>query len=200
MNRRALPAGRRRRVGTAVGVPSAPRARRGPWRSAVGVAYFTNAELRTHDGRTLRFYDDLLKGQDRPHQLHVHGMRRICPGMTAEPRRRAEAARRPRRATSSSYSFHPPARARHAGAAEEYAETFDVKPGWLSSPGLRRMSSCCDDSLGFADSDPVQAPTPSSKSASCASATSRSTLDHGAGAAAPEHSSKTSRQVIPSDS
>ena len=25
-------------------------------------AYFTNALLRTHDGRTVRFYDDLLKG------------------------------------------------------------------------------------------------------------------------------------------
>ncbi len=28
-----------------------------------GAEWFTNVEVNTHDGRTLRFYDDLLKGK-----------------------------------------------------------------------------------------------------------------------------------------
>ena len=28
-----------------------------------GVDYFTNVEVQTHDGRTLRFYDDVMKGK-----------------------------------------------------------------------------------------------------------------------------------------
>src|SRR5216684_4327926 len=47
-----------------------------------GAAYFTNAELRAHDGRTVRFYDDLVKGKIVLINFIYTACGDICPGMT----------------------------------------------------------------------------------------------------------------------
>ena len=44
------------------------RAQNRPW----GAEYIPNLTVTTQDGKPLHFYDDLVQGQDRHHQLHLY--------------------------------------------------------------------------------------------------------------------------------
>src|SRR5260221_11835179 len=54
-------------------------------RSAAGprVGYFPNVALRTHEDKTVRFYDDLIAGKFVVINFIYSGCGEICPGMTA---------------------------------------------------------------------------------------------------------------------
>ena len=47
-----------------------------------GVEWFTNVEVKTHDGRTLRFYDDVMKGKILLINFFFTECDAICPLMT----------------------------------------------------------------------------------------------------------------------
>jgi protein SCO1/2 len=60
-------------------VPAAPEVFRNRW----GANYFPNVELKTHDGKTVRLYDDLLKGKTVAVNLIYTDCKDVCPLETA---------------------------------------------------------------------------------------------------------------------
>ena len=47
-----------------------------------GEAWFTNVPMQTHEGKTVRFYDDLLKGKVAMINFMFTECDGVCPGMT----------------------------------------------------------------------------------------------------------------------
>jgi protein SCO1/2 len=121
-----------------------------------GTAYFTNVELRAHDGRTVRFYDDLLKGKIVLINFIYTECGDICPGMTQNLAdvQKLLGDRVGRDVFMYSLTLQPEADTPERLKA--YAETFDVKPGWLFLTGAPADIETLRRRLGFVDSDPVQ--------------------------------------------
>ena len=121
-----------------------------------GAAWFTNVELRTHEGKTVRFYDDLLKDKIILVNFMYTECGDICPGMTQNLAdvQKLLGDRVGRDIFMYSISLQPehdtPER------LKAYAETFDVGPGWLFLTGAREDIELLRHRLGFVDSDPVQ--------------------------------------------
>jgi protein SCO1/2 len=121
-----------------------------------GAAYFTNAELCAHDGRTVRFYDDLVKGKIVLINFMYTACGDICPGMTQNLAdvQKLLGDRVGRDIFMYSLTLQPeedtPER------LKAYAEIFDVKPGWLFLAGAPADIELLRRRLGFADSDPLQ--------------------------------------------
>lgn len=67
---------------TALATLAAPFAAQAKVTHQAGEAWFTNVTLRTHEGRTVRFYDDLLKGKIVLINFVFTSCSDICPGMT----------------------------------------------------------------------------------------------------------------------
>ena len=61
-------------------LPCAPAAAAPPW----GADYFPNVPLTTQDGKTVRFYDDLLKGKSVAINVFYTGCQDVCPLETAK--------------------------------------------------------------------------------------------------------------------
>jgi protein SCO1/2 len=59
--------------------PAAPKAFRNRW----GANYFPNVELKTHEGKTVRLYDDLLKGKTVAVNIIYTDCKDVCPLETA---------------------------------------------------------------------------------------------------------------------
>ena len=156
MNRRAFLLAGAAASALPAALPTRPARAARPLAQRGGVAYFTNAELRTHDGRTLRFYDDLLKGKIVLINFMYTECGDICPGMTQNLAdvQKLLGDRVGRDIFMYSFTLQPehdtPER------LKEYAETFDVKPGWLFLTGAPADIELLRRRLGFADSDPVQ--------------------------------------------
>src|SRR5471032_54369 len=121
-----------------------------------GADYFTNAELQAHDGRTVRFYDDLVRGKIVLINFMYTECGDICPGMTQNlaDLQTLLGDRMGRDIFMYSLSLQPeqdtPER------LKAYAETFGVKPGWLFLTGGGADIELLRRRLGFADSDPLQ--------------------------------------------
>jgi protein SCO1/2 len=121
-----------------------------------GAAWFTNAEVKTHDGRTLRFYDDVMKGKIVLINFFFTDCDAICPLMT-ENLARVQELLGPRVGTEifmASISLQPEHDTPEVLAA--YAKTYGVGPGWVLLTGKRDEIEVLRHRLGFADSDPVE--------------------------------------------
>jgi protein SCO1/2 len=121
-----------------------------------GAAWFTNAEVKTHDGRTLRFYDDVMKGKIVLINFFFTDCDAICPLMT-ENLARVQDLLGPRIGTEifmASISLQPERDTPEVLAA--YAKTYGVGPGWVFLTGKRGDIEVLRHRLGFADSDPVE--------------------------------------------
>jgi len=121
-----------------------------------GEQWFTNVELRTHEGKTVRFFDDLMKGKIILVNFMFTDCGDICPGMTQNLAdvQKLLGDRVGRDIFMYSISLQPendtPER------LKAYAETFDVGPGWLFLTGAREDVELLRHRLGFVDSDPAQ--------------------------------------------
>ncbi|HXA24596.1 MAG TPA: SCO family protein [Acetobacteraceae bacterium] len=121
-----------------------------------GAAWFTNAEVKTHDGRTLHFYDDVMKGKIILINFFFTECDAICPLMT-ENLARVQELLGPRVGTEifmASITLKPEHDTPEVLAA--YAETYDVGPGWLLLTGKKNDIELLRHRLGFVDSDPVE--------------------------------------------
>jgi protein SCO1/2 len=121
-----------------------------------GAAWFTNAEVKTHDGRTLRFYDDVMMGKIVLINFFFTDCDAICPLMT-ENLACVQELLGPRMGTEifmASISLQPERDTPEVLAA--YAKTYGVGPGWLFLTGKRGDIEVLRHRLGFADSDPVE--------------------------------------------
>jgi protein SCO1/2 len=121
-----------------------------------GAAWFTNAEVKTQDGRTLRFYDDVLKGKIVLINFFFTDCDAVCPLMTENLARVQELLgdRVGNDIFMVSISLQPEHDTPEVLAA--YAKTYGVGPGWLFLTGKRDDIELLRHRLGFADSDPVE--------------------------------------------
>jgi protein SCO1/2 len=126
-----------------------------------GEAWFTNVPLRTHEGRAVRFYDDLLKGKIVLINLMYTRCDNICPGATQNLAYVQEllAHRMGRDIFIYSISIDPQYDTPERLAA--YAKSFGAGPGWLFLTADRRDHiELLRVRLGFKDSDPSQDANP----------------------------------------
>jgi protein SCO1/2 len=121
-----------------------------------GAEWFTNVEVTTHDGRTLRFYDDLLKGKIILVNFFFTECDAVCPLMTQNLAYVQDllANRVGRDIFMYSISLQPEHDTPERLAA--YAKSYGVGPGWLLLTGKPDDIELLRHRLGFVDSDPAQ--------------------------------------------
>ncbi|MGA8196833.1 MAG: SCO family protein [Acetobacteraceae bacterium] len=128
----------------------------GKARSQVGAEWFTNVEVTTQDGRTLRFYADVMRGKILLINFFFTECDAVCPLMT-ENLVRVQELLAPRVGTDIfmvSITLQPEHDTPEVLAA--YARTYGVGPGWLFLTGKRSDIELLRHRLGFVDSDPTQ--------------------------------------------
>ncbi len=121
-----------------------------------GEDWFTNVELQTHEGKTVRFYDDLLKDKIVLVNFMFTDCGDVCPGMTQNLAdvQKLLGDRVGRDIFMYSISLQPDIDTPEK--LKDYADMFDVGPGWLFLTGARDDVELLRHRLGFVDSDPVQ--------------------------------------------
>ena len=123
-------------------------------RSGPRADYFPNVTLYTHEGKAVRFYDDLIRGKLVAINMMYAQCEGICPGMTQNLLRVQKhlGDRVGRDVFMYSISLLPeqdtPER------LKEYADMHHVKPGWLFLTGARADIETLRYKLGFYDNDP----------------------------------------------
>jgi protein SCO1/2 len=121
-----------------------------------GAAWFTNVEVTAHDGRTYRFYDDLLRGKVVMINFFYTDCDELCPLATQNLAAVRELLDARTGAPVSMYSISlRPARDTPERLAA-YARTYGVGPGWLMLTGKPDDIELLRHRLGFVDSDPLQ--------------------------------------------
>jgi protein SCO1/2 len=121
-----------RHIAPASGLNAAPQER------AVALRrYFPNARLRTHDGRTVRFYDDLVKGKKVLINFTYTNCTRTCPLTTANLRKVQDLLgdRMGRDIFFVSLSLDPDQDTPET--LKMYAEHNGAGPGWTFATGSR---------------------------------------------------------------
>lgn len=136
------------RSGSSVQQPAAPLA-------GVGGTRFPNVPLLTHEGREVRFYDDLVRGKVVAINMMYAQWSNSCPATTANLRLVQEmlGERAGRDVHLYSLTLQPeldsPERLR------EYVERHHIGPGWQFLTGARADIEQLRRALGFYDVDPV---------------------------------------------
>jgi protein SCO1/2 len=120
-----------------------------------GAEWFTNVEVKTQDGRTLRFYDDVMKGKILLINFFYTDCDAICPLMTENLVRVQELLgdRVGDEIRMVSISLQPEHDTPEVMAA--YAKTYGVGPGWMFLTGKKDDIELLRHRLGFVDIDPV---------------------------------------------
>ena len=132
----------------------------GPVMPQSGASWFTNARLRTHEGRSVRFYDDLLRGKVVLVNFIFTGCSDVCPGMTQNLAYVQELLRPRLGRDIFMYSLSLDPDNDTPERLAEYARTFGAGPGWLFLTGQKPDMEVLRERLGFKDSDPVQDAAP----------------------------------------
>lgn len=126
-----------------------------PVRASAGSKDFPNVTLYTHEGRPVKFYDDLIRGKVVTFNMMYAQCERSCPVSTANLRQvqKMLGERVGRDVFMYSISLQPeldtPERLR------EYVERHHVGPGWLFLTGARADIDLVRYRLGFYDPDPL---------------------------------------------
>jgi len=123
-------------------------------REKIRARYFPNLNVVTHEGRKVRFYDDLIKGKIVTLNFMYADCEGICPGITANLAKvqKALGDRIGRDIFMYSLTLKP----EHDTPAvlKEYAEMHGVKPGWSFLTGAPADMELLRRKLGFVDPDP----------------------------------------------
>lgn len=119
-----------------------------------GANYFPNVELTDQDGKTHRFYDDLLKGKIVViEQFYTHCID-ICPLETA---RLAQVQKMLGDRVGKDiyfYSISIDPKRDTPPVMKDYAETYHAGPGWLFLTGKKEDIDLINKKLGFQDPQP----------------------------------------------
>ena len=118
-------------------------------------AYFTNSPFIDHEGRPVRFYQDVIHDKVVVLNMMYTACTGICPGNTANLLRVQEALgdRIGRDVHMVSISLLP--ELDPPPALRAYMKRFGVGPGWTFLTGTRRSMDVVRRKLGFYDSDPA---------------------------------------------
>lgn len=128
-----------------------------PLRAATGprANYFPNSTVQTHDGRSLRFYDDVVHGRVVLFNMMYAVCTGICPGNTANLRQvqAALGARLGRDVLMVSMTLQPAFDTPEV--LRDYVKSYDIKPGWLFLTGKPQDMDLIRRKLGFFNDDPL---------------------------------------------
>jgi protein SCO1/2 len=117
--------------------------------------YFPNAVLETHEGKKVRFYDDVVKGN----KIVVFNMMytvctNICPPNTANLMQVREMLGDRMGRDIFFYSLTLQPEIDTPPALQAYARQYGIKPGWTLLTGKRGDMEVIRRKLGFYDPDP----------------------------------------------
>jgi protein SCO1/2 len=133
----------------------APRAEDITSRDRIREKHFPNVQLVTHEGKKVRFYDDLIKDKVVVINFMYAKCEGICPGITTNLVRvqRMLGERVGKDIFMYSFSLKPEQDTPEALA--EYARMHKVGPGWQYLTGAPADLELLRRSLGFTDPDPL---------------------------------------------
>jgi protein SCO1 len=116
---------------------------------------FPNVPLVTHEGKVVKFYDDLIKDKIVMINFMFASCGDICPGMTANLKQvqRELGDRVGKDIFMYSISLEPEKDT--PKVLKSYAEIFHVKPGWTFLTGKKTDIEMLRKQLGFSFSDPA---------------------------------------------
>jgi protein SCO1 len=126
-----------------------------PYLEKFGSSQLPNTALYTHEGKSVKFYDDLVRNKVVAINMMYTDCKRICPGMTANLRQvqKLFGDRLGRDVFMYSISLQPeldtPER------LQEYVNKYHIGPGWLFLTGVPKNIDHLRFRLGFYDRDPV---------------------------------------------
>jgi len=102
-----------------------------------GSGYFTNALLRTHENKQVKFYDDLIKDKHVIIHLMYANCEGVCPAATANLKRLHEALKDRIGRDLFMYWITLKPEEDTPAVLKEYVDMHGVKPGWTFLTGDR---------------------------------------------------------------
>jgi len=123
-------------------------------RERIRQRYFPNLSLTTHEGRTVRFYDDLVKDKIVIFNMFYAKCEGICSPVTRNLVRVQKLLGDRVGKDTFIYSFSLKPKEDNVMALKHYAEMHKVKPGWLFLTGTPEDMELLRRKLGFVDPDP----------------------------------------------
>ena len=124
-------------------------------REGIRERYFPNVPLRTHEDKTVRFYDDLIKGKVVTINFMYGHCERLCPRITSNlvQVQKLLVPRVGRDIFMYSITLKPEQDTPRA--LKEYARMHGAGPGWLFLTGNPDDVELLRRKLGFTDPDPA---------------------------------------------
>jgi len=116
--------------------------------------YFPNTIVQTHDGRKLRFYDDVVRGKVVVFNMMYSVCTGICPGNTANllQVQHALGDRLGKDIFMVSMTLQPEFDT--PKALNDYVKSYGIQPGWTFLTGQPREMEVIRRKLGFFNDDP----------------------------------------------
>src|SRR2546426_10278505 len=123
-------------------------------REVIRSRYFPNVTLTTHEGRKVKFYDDLIKDKIVTINFMYADCEGVCPGITMNLAKVQKALGD--RVGRDIFMYSLTLKPEHDTPAvlKEYAEMHGVKPGWSLLTGDPADMELLRRKLGFVDPDP----------------------------------------------
>lgn len=127
--------------------------------------FFPNLPLVTHEGRRVRFYDDLIRGRTVLFNFFVLGCTEgRCPLGTANLRQAQDLLGERMGRDIFFYSITLRPKLDTPERLNDYAEAFEVRPGWLFLTGQPADIERLRRSQGYVDPDPERDRDPANHS------------------------------------
>jgi protein SCO1/2 len=115
-----------------------------------GANYFPNVELTTHEGKTVRFYDDLLKGKSVAINLMFTECKDVCPLETATMVQLQQQLGSRMGKDMFFYSISIDPKNDTPKVLKAYAEKYGAGPGWLFLTGKPEDIKLVSQKIGLA--------------------------------------------------
>jgi protein SCO1/2 len=125
-----------------------------PSRERIRQRYFPNLVLTTHEGRTVKFYDDLVKDKIVIFNMFYAKCEGICSPITRNLVRLQQVLGNRVGKDIFMYSFTLKPKEDNVDALAHYAHMHKVKPGWFFLTGSAEDMETVRRKLGFVDPDP----------------------------------------------
>lgn len=125
-----------------------------PSRERIRDRYFPNLSLTSHEGRNVRFYDDLVKDKIVVFNMFYAKCEGICSPVTRNLVRVQKLLGDRMGKDIFIYSFSLKPKDDNVAALKHYAQMHKVKPGWLFLTGKPDDMELLRRKLGFVDPDP----------------------------------------------
>ena len=117
--------------------------------------YFPNSVLNTHDGRKLRFYDDVILGKTVVFNMMYSVCTGICPSNTVNLMRVQEALGDRLGKDVFMYAMTLQPEFDSPQALQDYVKRYSIKPGWTFLTGKPKEMDDIRRKLGFYNGDPT---------------------------------------------